>query len=47
MILDYIEATDNLLSGKAKGEPGGNALHSGIGYQYKRVLIWYDPARLE
>lgn len=47
IICDYIEATDKLLSGEAKGEAGKNALHSGTGYQYKRVLIWYDPERLQ
>ena len=46
VIREYIEATDRLLSGEANGEKGGNALHSGIGYRYKRVLIWYEPERL-
>ncbi len=46
-IVDYIDATDRLLSGEARGEKGQNALHSGTGYRYNdRVLIWYDPARL-
>ena len=45
-ILDYIEGTDKLISGEACGETGKNALHSGTGYHYKRVLIWYDPEKL-
>ena len=45
-ILDYIEGTDKLISGEARGETGKNALHSGTGYHYKRVLIWYDPEKL-
>lgn len=47
IIQDYIEAADRLLSGEACGEQGKNALHSGTGYHYKRVLIWYDPNKLE
>lgn len=43
---DYMEATALLLSGEAQGAPGGNALHCGVGYQHKRVLIWYDPKRM-
>lgn len=47
VILDYIEATDKLLSGELKGEKGQNALHGGTGCKYKRVLVWYDPEKME
>jgi len=46
IIQDYIEASGKLISGEIKGEDGGDAMHSGCGCRYKRVLIWYDPERL-
>lgn len=46
ILQDYRQAAQMLLEGKAQGKPGGNALHGGIGYQYKRVLLWYDPEKL-
>lgn len=47
IILDYIEATDLLIQGKAKGVVGNDRLHKGTGYQYKRAMIWYDPENLQ
>ena len=46
IIQDYIEASGKLVSGEIRGENGGDAMHSGCGCRYKRVLIWYDPEKL-
>lgn len=46
IIQDYIEASEKLVSGEIWGEQGGDAMHSGYGCRYKRVLIWYDPEKL-
>lgn len=47
VIAEYIEATDKLIRGEVKGEKSQNALHGGIGYRAGRIIIWYDPDRLQ
>lgn len=42
-LYDYLEGTEKILNGTADGLIRKSALHSGTGFPYKSVLIWFSP----
>lgn len=45
-IRDYLEAVDMILKGEIKEEQINDGIHTGLGFYYKKIRIFYDPEHL-